>query len=268
MRRSNCRRGAREAGTSGIQGGALIITIMGMAILFIIAGTLLSVTTSKQSAPFQAASWHEAGAAAEGGVEIALNALRRSLVEGESGWDGWDKLLEPSLFQTGYETPFAKKFITPAELMSHEGEGNTNVRAMVEVTVPTGSDTINKGINSNESYKWAYLVRSTGTADVPGPTRIAVNKSELALRKVSFLTDFRSKAKVSKPQINRVIQAIITPVFPFPLAIQVREQLDIKSGKNMVVDSYDPAIGKYEVSASPDLRQHRDERQQEGNHPP
>lgn len=216
------------------EGSALIVTVMALAVLFIVAGTLLSITTSKQAAPFQAASWHEAGSAAEGGVELALNALRRSVSEGDAAaWNGWTATAGPT---------FATKYLTEGDL-SHEGEGNKTVRAIVEVSIPTGAGTINP--TSVPGEQRAYLIRSTGLAQVPGPVRLSQESANVALRKLNFFTDFRTKAAVAKPQVTRVIEAIAVPVTPFPLAIHAKEQLEITKGKAMVVDSYNSTIAPY-----------------------
>jgi hypothetical protein len=227
-------------------GGALVIALTAVAILCIIAGTLLSRTTSKQVAPFQAASWHEAGSAAEGGVEIALSALRRSLNEGTAAWGGWE-----TTTQQGGSTPFAKKYLTEGDLLSHTGEGNQTVRAIVEVSVPTGTGTVNppQGGVPLPPEMHAYVIRSTGLANLSGPSRLVTAKGDLALRKLGMLMDFRTNQKVAIPQVKRVIEAIASPVTPFPIAIQAREQLDIVKGSGMIVDSFDPAVAP--VQASP-----------------
>ncbi len=222
--------------------------MLSLAVLVIIAGTLLSYTTSKQAAPFQAQSWQEAGTAAEGGVELALNALRRSLDEGTSAWNGW---------ADDGTTTYYKKFITADNLLGHGGEGNTDVRAVVEVTRPSGVGTVNPpegGVPLSDARK-AYVIRSTGIANLSGPNRLPLTKSDQSLRKMNFLADFRTKQRVQngRPQVARVIEAIASPVTPFPLAIHAREQLDLTSGalavttfpaptEAMKVDSYDPSI--------------------------
>ncbi len=226
------------------KGSAIIIVVMSLAVLVIVAGTLLSYTTSKQAAPFQAQSWQEAGTAAEGGVELALNALRRSLDEGTSAWNGW---------ADDGTTTYYKKFITADSLLGHTGEGNTDVRAVVEVTKPSGTGTVNP-TGTSEGSK-AYIIRSTGIANLSGPNRLPLTKPDQSLRKMNFIADFRTKQKVQngKPQVARVIEAVASPVTPFPLAVHAREQLDMKGGAVAVtslppnsdamrVDSYDPSI--------------------------
>jgi len=257
--------GSKEDGGKGLTdaGSALIVTVLILTVLCLIAGTLLSRTASKQSGPFQAASWHEAGSAAEAGVEIALNALRRSISEGSSAWDGWTTsssssptptptaTASPSATPTA--TPFAKKYITESELLSHEGEGNNTVRAIVEINIPTGTGSLNPPSIATNQY--AYLVRSTGLAEVPvAARRLSQNKADLALRKLNLFRDFRSGNSVGdKPQVSRVIEAIVVPVAPFPAAIASREMIEIKSGSGMIVDSYDPKQNPYKYDASKPL---------------
>lgn len=235
--------------TVNASGSALIVTVMIIAVLCLIAGTLMSYSSAKQSGPFQAASWHEAGAAAEGGVEIGLNALRRSITEGSDAWDGWTA--DPDY------APTAQKYITESQILSHIGEGNNYVKAIVEITKPTLTGINPAGISSN---RYAYLIRSTGVAYVPGPTRLPVDgsaqyvyKSDLALRKINVLKDFRtgfalptdpSDGKVH-PQITRVVEAIAAPVTPFTAAIMSQDTIEIKGGSGMIVDSYDPTVAPY-----------------------
>jgi hypothetical protein len=217
---------------------------MAVAVLSVIAGTLLSYTTAKQAAPFQATSWQEAGTAAEAGVELALSALRRSIHDGSSAWGGWDTT-----------TAVKYKYLTDDNLLGHAGEGNQNVRAVVEVSVPTGAGTVNppQGGNPMSSWKQAYVIRSTGIANVPGPARLPLSKPDQALRKLNFLADFRTQKAVANglPQVARVIEAVASPVTPFPLAIHAKEQLDIIKGQGMIVDSYEPS-GTSSISVSKD----------------
>ncbi|HJT80409.1 MAG TPA: hypothetical protein VJ719_04350 [Chthoniobacterales bacterium] len=241
-------------------GSALVTTILTVALLCLIGGTLLSLTSSKQSGPFQAASWHEAGSAAEGGVEIALNALRRSITEGNAAWDGWtlntsSPTPTPSASPSASPspTPFAKKYITESELLSHQGEGNKTVRAIVEISIPTGLNTINP--SSIPPNRYAYLIRSTGYANIPvGARRLPQNKADLALRKLNLFRDFRTGAAVNIDggygQVSRVVEAIATPVTPFPAAILSKDTIEIKSGSGMIVDSYDPTVTPYKYDAS------------------
>jgi len=222
-------------------GSALVVTVMTIVVLSLIAGTLIRYTSSKQAGPFQAASWHEAGAAAEGGVEIALNALRRSISEGDaSAWSGWAS--NPNAGAT------AKKYITEDQLLSHTGEGNTVVRALVEISQPSGAGTINPVSISTNRY--AYLIRSTGYARVPGPSRLAV-KSDLALRKINVFTDMRTGSSTGGfPQITRVVEAVASPVSPFPAAMLSKESIEIKGGSGMIVDSYEPNLMPHKYDAS------------------
>lgn len=234
--------------TSATGGSALVVTVMTIVILCLIAGTLISYTSSKQSGPFQAASWHEAGAAAEAGVEVALNALRRSISESDTAaWSGWTA--NPTAGAT------AKKYITQDQLLSHEGEGNTVVRAIVEISQPSGNGTINLPTISINRY--AYLIRSTGVALVPGPTRLATNKADLALRKINVFKDIRTGQALQadtdgkiKPQITRVVEAVAAPVSPFPAAILSRESIEIKGGNGMLIDSYEPYLFPHKYDAT------------------
>ena len=239
-----------------VAGSALVTTILTVALLSMIAGTLLSLTRSKQTGPFQAASWHESGSAAEGGIEVALNALRRSITEGDAAaWSGWTTPTPaPSASPTASAsasptaTPFIKKYITENDLLSHNGEGNNAVRAIVEITIPTGTGSLNPP--SIPSNRLAYLVRSTGFANVPGPARQVMNKSDLALRKLNIFKDFRSNAAVTTPQMTRVVEAIVVPVSPFAAAMAAKEPIEITGGSNMIVDGYNSQVSPYSYSAA------------------
>ena len=236
-------RGLRRSRTSAAGGSALVVTVMTIVVLCLVAGTLISLTSSKQSGPFQAASWHEAGSAAEAGVEVALNALRRSISEGDtSAWSGW------TANPAGGAT--AKKYITQDQLLSHQGEGNVVVRAIVEISQPSGTGTLNPTTISPNRY--AYLIRSTGLALIPGPTRLAMNKSDLALRKINVFKDMRTGQALAQaqPQVTRVVEAVATPVTPFAAAILSKESIEIKSGNGMIVDSYEPNLKPHKYDAS------------------
>ncbi len=243
-------RGFRE------HGSAIIVVILSIAVLTIIAGTLMSYTTSKQAAPFQAASWQEAGTAAEGGVELALSALRRSIDEGPTAWGGWAAATRR---QGAHHSAFFKKYLTDGNLLSHTGEGNNEVRAIVEVFTPDGPNTVNphgnvgcaKGLRdplhghrqSVRSEPGRPLQAGPGAAQTEFPERFPHEEEAVAN---------------GKPQVARMIEAIAAPVTPFPLAIIAKEQIDLKSGAvavpsptpailanlnsdTMRVDSYDPS---------------------------
>lgn len=253
MRRSIFHRVGNCSGRRSIAGSALIVVTILMCVLCLVAGTLLSYTSAKQSAPFTAASWHEAGAAAEGGVEIALNALRRSINEGTSAWDGWAVNTPTpggSPTPTPSTTPFAKKYLTQGDLLSHDGEGNNAVRAIVEISLPTGDGTINP--TSVSSNRYAYLIRSTGIANLPASVRVALDNSDMDLRKLNFFKDWRTNTSVPSgtKQVSRVVEAIASPVTPFPAAIMAKDTIEIKGGSNMIVDSYDVTQFPYKYDST------------------
>ena len=81
---------SRKPSTSPSQhGGALVLALVTIVILSALLGTLLRSVSGKYWTAFQVASWEEALFAAEGGADVAMVALRKSVQKDASAWTGW-----------------------------------------------------------------------------------------------------------------------------------------------------------------------------------
>ena len=217
----------------------LLLALGWMVILAAIAGTTLLIIQSKHRQAFQVASWQDALIAAESGVDLAVNELRKTLADPTTAWLGWNR----SGGSSGALTS-GSAYLSSTVLL-RTTEGGQRSWAEVQVDAPAY-------LRDTSGEQW-YRVRSTGYAEIPGGSVATGEKQDIALRKLSFRTDRRTGAPVSSPRASRLIEAIIKPVGTFRLALLSADTIDMNN-LNIVVDSYDsrnPAKstnGQYDVA--------------------
>src|SRR4029450_2010271 len=86
----------------------------------------------------------------------------------------------------------------------------------------------------------AYLVRATGTLDVPGPLRISRDSVDTNLRKISWKTDWRTGQGLAgtNPRATRTIEAVLRPITPFSAAIIADRTIERRKGTGKRVDTW------------------------------
>ncbi|MFN2508140.1 MAG: hypothetical protein ABR589_05150 [Chthoniobacterales bacterium] len=206
-------------------GSVLIWTVLVITILSLAAAQLLHVISSKYNSTLQTATWQEALLAAESGVDLALQELRKSLRPGANqAWAGWDNVPGDGVTSYGLTT------IPNAGLAGTEMRIKINVDAPLQLRDP------------NNSWQY-YRVRAIGTMPITGPARASDNKQDTLLRKLSLRSErFAGTAlapdSFNGPQVSRRVEAIVRPVSAFDQAVMSVGALDLNDA-TIVIDSYD-----------------------------
>src|SRR5207302_11173759 len=151
--------------------------------------------------------------------------LRKSLFPTPNhAWDGWNNTPGNGVVSYGLTTiPNAGLAGTPMTI-------EVNVDAPASFVDPTNG--------------WQYYrIRTVGTMPITGLPRVADNKQDNRLRKLSlrferFTNGILTAHSVSSPQVSRRIEAIVRPVSSFDQAILSVRTVDLNN-QNIVVDSYD-----------------------------
>jgi hypothetical protein len=218
-------------------GAALITAIASAAIILGIGYTAYRSVQNKYRSIHQTAAWKESLLTAEGGVEMALNEIRKSLYDPKNAWAGWEKSaeeLQESSNQPG-ATAESMTYSLKSNAILREGEGGLQSWASVTVDAP-------RSLVDRRGEKW-YRIRSLGISDLPGGASIAGEKEDLRLRRFDLQIDRRSGRKLTTPQAARLIETVAKPVGAFPLAILGIKTVDMNNS-NIVVDSYDSRDNK------------------------
>ena len=252
------------------RGGALVMVMIIICVLSVVAASLLLTTVSRYHTTFQSATWQESIVAAESGVDMAMNELRKRVVYGPSTAFGtdWTTTSPHGAAYANYghafpigSAPYALS--TPAPGV--EGNTATQVRVFVDVPGADDSPTDNfalSPIDSSSSYisqvdnpaladpdgvnrsRWWYRIRALGIAGVSGPARPNLEKLDNRLRRLSFFTDWRTGQAVTSPQAARMVEVIVKPLTNFRNALMADVQINL-SNQDVLVDSYDSSKGNY-----------------------
>jgi hypothetical protein len=172
----------------------------------------------------QTAAWQESLIAAESGVDLAIVELRKSLYPAPNhSWDGWNNAPGNGVVSHGLTTiPNAGLADTPMTI-------EVNVDAPAQLLDPTTG--------------WQYYrIRTLGTMPLTGPPRVAFNKQDNRLRKLTlqvqrFIDDLFT-SETNSPHASRRLEAVVAPLSSFGQAIFSVGSLDLNN-QNIVVDSYD-----------------------------
>ena len=261
-RTERSRRRWREAG------GGLVIVLIVICVLSVIAGSLLLTNVMRYHTTYQSASWQESIVAAEAGVDIAMNELRKRVIASPSAsfqqsWTTTNPSTGKPYGNFGHAFPATS---TPFDLPAHDGEGNTNTRTRVYIDVP-GSDSApsNFAVVNDNSFisqldnpklrdpdgvdrsRWWYRIRSLGIAGVTGPARPNIDKRDNRLRQISFFNDWRTGEALSSPQAARLVEVVVKPQTNFRNALMADKTINM-SDQDVLVDSYDSSKGLYSTT--------------------
>jgi hypothetical protein len=207
-------------------GSTLLISLIFLGVLMAAGAVTFNAVQNRYRQVHQTATWQEALLAAEAGIDLAVNEMRRDLYDPGNSWAGWgdtpDKTIaaDASDLSTVYYT---------SKVLLRAGEGGQRSFSKIAVDAPSF-------LQDSSGEQW-YRVRSLGIASVPGAGVAAGDKVDLRLRKFDLITDRRTGKKTS-PQATRLIEAIVKPVGTFRLALFGVKSVDMNN-HNIVVDSYD-----------------------------
>jgi hypothetical protein len=206
-------------------GSILVWTVMTIAVLSLLGAEVIRLVSIKYQSALQTATWQEALLAAESGIDLGIVELRKSLFPAPNhAWDGWNNTPGNGVVSYGLTTiPNAGLAGTPMTI-------EVNVDAPASFVDPTNG--------------WQYYrIRTVGTMPITGLPRVADNKQDNRLRKLSlrferFTNGILTAHAISSPQVSRRIEAIVRPVSSFDQAIMSVGTIDL-TNQNIVIDSYD-----------------------------
>jgi len=203
----------------------LVWTVMTIAVLSLLAAEVIRLVSLKYQSALQTATWQESLLAAESGVDLAIVELRKSLYPGQNhAWEGWNNVPGNEVVSYGLTT------------IPNSGLAGTPMTIEVNVDAPTSF------VDPANGWQY-YRIRTVGTMPITGLPRVADNKQDNRLRKLSlrferFTNGILTAHSISSPQVSRRIEAIVKPVSSFKQAVMGVEAVDL-TNQNIVVDSYD-----------------------------
>ena len=214
--------------TASQNGSTMLVALMFLGILMAIGGATFLAVQGRYRQVHQNATWQEALLAAESGIDLAVNEMRKDLYAPATAWTDWSN--DPGA--SGGTAPALisedASYYT-SKVLLREGEGGQRSYCKISVDAPSF-------LRDATGEQW-YRVRCLGVANLPGGPVAAGDKTDLRLRKFDLQYDRRTGARVL-PQATRLIEAIVKPVGTFRLALFGIKKIDMNN-LNIVVDSYD-----------------------------
>ena len=214
--------------TASKNGSTMLVALIFLGILMAVGGATFLAVQSRYRQVHQNATWQEALLAAESGIDLAVNEIRKELYAPGTAWTAWSNDagasggIAPALVTAGAEYYTSK-------VLLREGEGGQRSYCKISVDAPAF-------LRGPTGEQW-YRVRCLGVANIPGGAVVAGDKTDLRLRKFDLRNDRRTGAPVL-PQATRLIEAIVKPVGTFRLALFGISSIDMNND-NIVVDGYD-----------------------------
>lgn len=217
------------------QSGSTIVIVLGFIVLTsMVFGAVLTRGMHTLRQVSHIASWQEALLAAEAGSDIAMNELRKTLVDPTGAFSGWS-----NVDANGATLPNNGLRLTMPQI-AHAGEGNTQLDMSATIDAPPelnyGERMDTPQLLGGGKRQW-YRIRSTGTTYLPGAARITPDKRDHLLRQFSFVWDPKTKAPVARPQSSRLVELLVKPS-SFENAIVSDLPINLNNHK-IEIDSYD-----------------------------
>ena len=206
-------------------GSTLLISMIFLGVLMAVGGATFTMIQHRYRQVHQNATWQEALLAAEAGVDLAVNEMRKELYDPSHAWGEWANNPDG----TSTENSESTTVYYTSKVLLREGEGGQRSYSKISVDAPSF-------LLDASGEQW-FRVRSLGVANIPGGRVVAGDKTDLRLRKFDLITDHRTGQPVL-PQATRLIEAIVKPVGTFRLALFGVKTIDMNN-HNIVVDSYD-----------------------------
>src|SRR5699024_10241136 len=146
----------------------LLWTVLVITILSLMATEVLRVVSGRFQVATQTAAWQEALFGAESGVDLAVVELRKSLYPAPiHAWEGWTDVSGDGVVCHGLTT------IPNAGLAGSPMTIEVNVDDPAQLVDPSNG--------------WQYYrIRTLGSMPLTGPARIAFNKQDNHLRKLTL----------------------------------------------------------------------------------
>ena len=241
-----------------------------VCVLSVVAGSLLLINIARYQTTFQSASWQEAIIASEAGVDLAVNELRKRVVDSPSvsfrtGWTTANPSTGKAYGNFGHAFPATTQ---PYSLPAHGGQGDTSTQVRVYVDVPGSASAPSNFAAANDNSfisqldnptlrdpdgvdrsRWWFRIRALGIAGVSGPPRPNIDKRDNILRRISFFNDWRTGQNLAAPQAGRMVEAVARPLTNFRNALMADMQINL-SNQDVLIDSYDSSQGPYSTTTN------------------
>ena len=249
-------------------GSTLVTALLTVTVLSFIAANVLLSISSRYNSAYRSASWHEALATAEAGIDSVTASIARvvpNVIPGVNslgaGYSQPPSNLLGSLRidTTGLVTNGTILSIVVPPL-THGGEGSTVQQATVSVdVVPLGTllsggvpavlGSVNTLLGGGDMQ--LLRLRSTGTVYLTGGYAAGPSRQDNELWRVSLLNDSTTHAAVSQPQVSRQIEVYLRPVYAFDSAVASNDSL-LAANPGAIFDSFNSLLptastnGKYD----------------------
>lgn len=214
--------------TPSQNGSTMLVALMFLGILMALGGASFLAVQNRYRQVHQNATWQEALLAAESGIDLAVNEMRKELYAPDTAWTDWSNDPNASGGTAPALVSTDASYYT-SKILLREGEGGQRSYCKISVDAPAF-------LRDSTGEQW-YRVRSLGVANIPGGPVAVGDKTDLRLRKFDLQYDRRTGARVL-PQATRLIEAIVKPVGTFRLALLGVKKIDMNN-HNIAIDSYD-----------------------------
>ncbi|MBV9126654.1 MAG: hypothetical protein JO117_01070 [Verrucomicrobia bacterium] len=253
------------------RGSTLVLVLVVICILSTVAAGILFSANARYHSTYQSASWQEALIGCEAGVDIAMNELRRHVINNTPAFQNWATATSGGVTYANQGRAFPSGDPQMPFLMQsvHGGEGASMLGTRVFVDVPgcdapptpntsfaqTAPPSIDPFINeqrdnqpADPTARWWYRIRALGYAGVSGPLRANLDARDNRLRKFSFFNDWRTNQPVNPnttgPYVSRLIEVVAKPLTDFRNALMAEKSIDL-GNQDVLIDSYDSSKGLY-----------------------
>ena len=207
---------------------ALVAVIITIAVLALLASSLVVNVNNRRMTLSQASAWQEALAAAEAGVHQGIAQLEQGLAQNSLPLAG------PSPFPSATATS-----TTTRVYLDHAGEGPSGLsNSYADYTLTYNS----YGATPVKPY---YCIISTGTVGLPGGKFLSMDSADAVLRKLNLRTATRTA--------TRTIEAWVKPVYTTQGPLKTDQPINLNN-HNIFVDSFNSADPSRSVNGAPDAR--------------
>src|SRR5262245_23029367 len=120
-------------------GAALVTSLVCAGIIISVSAVAIAFIQPRYRSIHQTASWKESLLTAEGGVEMAMNEIRKSLYDPQHAFEGWTASADPIVGEASNEPGASAQRMTytlESSAVLRKGEGAQSSRAYVTVDAP------------------------------------------------------------------------------------------------------------------------------------
>ncbi len=264
---------------ASLQGNIILFAVLIVAFLLVMAAHVFKNVFPRYVTTVQTASWQEARIAAEAGLNIGLAALNSNLPDPVNGnWNGW-------ACSSGTVSTTTLSSSDSAIYSGSNSVGYVSVPIFLNSTLPSNSGSTFVDVQIRALYPnstsidprtTSFKIRAMGTSTLGTPSRLAVDRMDSTLRRLSLFsgngrvaitgTDIwgtgngpntlnpSTSTQPFVPYAARIVEAIVTPNVnqPFRYAVYTQDPLSLPNSNNYKFVSWDSAVqGGTPPSGSP-----------------